>query len=88
MPVQVLETPPLQRLRKVKLKAPPALSRFWRYHSEGEGHLSSLEALYYMLQEYQAASGKTMTEGRLEDIFFLFRLQLRMIKVRSSFLRA
>lgn len=40
---QVLELPAIQRCRKVKLKHPPLLSRFWRYHSEGVGHVSSIE---------------------------------------------
>lgn len=29
--------------RKVKLRAPPSESRFWRYHHRGEGHLSTVE---------------------------------------------
>lgn len=41
---QVLEHEAIKRLtRKVKLRAPPSSSRFWRYHSKGDGHLSSVE---------------------------------------------
>ena len=42
--IQVLEHAGVKRLtRKVKLRAPPSESKFWRYHSAGDGHLSTVE---------------------------------------------
>ena len=77
----MLEHPAIARLvRKVQLREPPSESRFWRYHSKGEGHLSSVEALYYLLKEYEALTGKRTEGGSLEGLFYLFRLQLRVIQ--------
>lgn len=42
--MQVLKHAGVERLsRKVKLRAPPSESKFWRYHSAGDGHLSTIE---------------------------------------------
>lgn len=72
----------------MKLKTPPKNSRFWRYHQKGEGHVSSIEALYLLFKEYEALTGKhaidpeTKNKAALEDLFYLFRLQLYVIKER------
>ena len=42
--------PQLANLRSVRLKAPPQ-SRFWRYHSNGPGCLSTIEALAALARE-------------------------------------
>jgi hypothetical protein len=70
-----LESVEIAKLRRVQLKHPPVNSKFWRYHCEGEGRVSSIEALYYAVREYEGASGKPV-QGRLEDLLFLFRLQV------------
>jgi hypothetical protein len=56
---KVLEHPGITRLTKrVKLKDPPKESLCWRYHSKGEGLLSSAEALYFLLKDYERLTGK------------------------------
>ncbi|KAM3577829.1 hypothetical protein VYU27_000372 [Nannochloropsis oceanica] len=56
---KVLEHPGITRLTKrVKLKDPPKESLCWRYHSKGEGLLSSAEALYFLLKDYVGLTGK------------------------------
>lgn len=39
----MLDLPVVRNLRKVKLRHPPVFSRFWRYHTEGVGHISTIE---------------------------------------------
>lgn len=56
---RVLEHPGVRRLtRRVKLKDPPKESLCWRYHSKGEGLLSSAEALYFLLKDFERLTGK------------------------------
>lgn len=51
---QVLRKHPrLAALRSVRLAAPPA-SRFWRYHAEGPGCVSTIEALGAIVREAEA----------------------------------
>ena len=83
---KVLEHPGLARLtRRVKLKDPPSESKCWRYHSKGEGHLSSAEALYYLLKEYEGLTGQHAlgADGQavaLEEMLYLFRLNMNVIQ--------
>ncbi|CAE8721238.1 unnamed protein product [Polarella glacialis] len=52
---QVLRKHPrLAPLRSVRLSSPPP-SRFWRYHSEGVGCVSTVEALAALVREFPAA---------------------------------
>lgn len=47
--------PRLAAARCVKLALPPSQSRFWRYHNEASGCVSTIEALHALLSEYDAA---------------------------------
>jgi hypothetical protein len=92
----VLDHPGVRRLTKrVKLKNPPQESLCWRYHSEGEGLLSSAEALYYFFKDYEwlthrrvkAVHSVTESSGQnedgevmLEEIMHIFRLNINVIK--------
>ncbi|OQS05521.1 hypothetical protein THRCLA_02371 [Thraustotheca clavata] len=51
----ILNDSSISHLRSVKLAKPPLHSKFWRYHSSGEGCISTIEAVYLMLEEYSAA---------------------------------
>ncbi|KDO34297.1 hypothetical protein SPRG_19115 [Saprolegnia parasitica CBS 223.65] len=51
----ILNDKSLSHLRTVKLAKPPLHSKFWRYHSSGDGCVSTIEAVYLMLEEYTAA---------------------------------
>lgn len=39
----VVNHPNLRGLRHVRIRDPPAISRFWRWHSEGKGHICTAE---------------------------------------------
>lgn len=51
----MLGHPKLAHVRHVKLRHPPAVSRFWRYHNAGHGCVSTIEALTLLFQEYRAS---------------------------------
>ncbi|CAM9497129.1 unnamed protein product, partial [Laminaria digitata] len=70
----VVRHPQLKGLRHVRVRNPPTRSRFWRWHSEGEGCICTAEATYLVLKEFEETSGVRTEGGRLEDILFLFSL--------------
>src|SRR3546814_7271954 len=72
--------PQLQRLKHVKLRHVPEQSVFWRYHSAGDGCVSSIEALYYAFKEILQVTGKTVTGGVLEDLLYIFALKADTIR--------
>jgi DTW domain-containing protein YfiP len=75
--------PAIESLPKVHLDAPPAQSRYWRWHNSGEGMLSTIEAIYFAAME--VATGWTQEEReRLTQIMWLFALQRSVIHVHSE----
>jgi hypothetical protein len=68
----------LSHLRRVKLARPPVHSKFWRYHSRGEGCLSTIEAVHGMLKEYieviAMTECKRYSQGVEDDLLFFFHL--------------
>ncbi|CBN79212.1 conserved unknown protein [Ectocarpus siliculosus] len=76
----VVGHPKLKGLRHVRIREPPAVSQFWRWHTEGEGHICTAEATYLVLKDFEEATGLVTRGGRLEDILFLFALMGSRIK--------
>ncbi|CAM9505240.1 unnamed protein product, partial [Choristocarpus tenellus] len=77
----ILKHPNLEGLRHVRIRSPPARSCFWRWHIKGEGHICTAEATYFVLKEFELASGRVSDGGKLEEILFLFALMHDRIKV-------
>ncbi|OQR85352.1 hypothetical protein ACHHYP_11913 [Achlya hypogyna] len=63
----ILNHPSVAHLRAVKLAKPPLHSKFWRYHSSGEGCISTIEAVYLMLEEYLTALQKRNLTPSMTD---------------------
>ncbi|CAJ1374127.1 unnamed protein product [Effrenium voratum] len=84
---QVLRKHPrLANLRSIRLGHPPP-SRFWRYHSEGTGCVSTVEALAALAKEVSSeggsASGAAGLDPMLEDpLLFFFVRQFAYISER------
>ncbi|CAM9221541.1 unnamed protein product [Discosporangium mesarthrocarpum] len=77
----ILNHPKLSGLRHIRIRHPPKQSRFWRWHLRGEGHICTAEATYFVLKEFEQASGLTTSGGRLEDILFMFAMMHDRIRV-------
>lgn len=71
--------PQLQQLRSVRLQKPPP-SRFWRYHAEGPGCVSTIEALAAFSREAQGSPDL----GLEDPLLFLFARQFAQITLRSE----
>ena len=52
----ILDLPALNKIKHVKLKNIPKQGRFWRVPPEGEGYLSTVEALKYAFRELSTAN--------------------------------
>ena len=66
----IVSHPYLQKLNHVKIETLPNESKFWRWQSKGDGCLSTIEALYYILKEYEEAMNSlhsTHTQNRLSS---------------------
>eukprot|EP00933_Yihiella_yeosuensis_P060259 TRINITY_DN6257_c0_g1_i2.p1 TRINITY_DN6257_c0_g1~~TRINITY_DN6257_c0_g1_i2.p1 ORF type:complete len:350 (-),score=40.01 TRINITY_DN6257_c0_g1_i2:27-1043(-) len=86
--------PRLAHLRSVRLGSPPP-SRFWRYHSEGTGCVSTVEALAAMVREVshtESAACQTESQGDLkpsldpllaDPLLFFFVRQFAYISERQ-----
>jgi len=75
--------PHLAALRSVRLSNPPT-SRFWRYHSEGAGCVSSIEALAAAAEEAEVTSSSPSANAVGEHpLLFFFIRQLALIASRS-----
>ena len=64
----VLEHRRLRGLRHVRLAAPPAASRFWRYHDQGPGCVSTVEALVLLFTEFRAAPSNAVTRAAVASL--------------------
>lgn len=72
--------PSLSSLTAVHLEYPPKQSQFWRWHNNGEGMLSTMEAIYFAAMEISAARGWPQKKReKIIDIMWLFALQRRAI---------
>lgn len=90
----ILNSPELKGLRRIRIANPPKSSSFWRWHYAGEGCISTIEAIYFMLLEYADAVEAATTnrpscpvEGSdtgatlpLEHLLFMFAQQHAAIK--------
>jgi len=86
--------PRLAHLRSVRLRSPPQ-SRFWRYHAEGAGCVSTIEALAASIREVKnssdnatgssTSSAQNCAGKELEEpILFFFARQFAQIVLRSG----
>jgi len=77
--------PNLKSLRKVHLAFPPTESRFWRWHNESPGMLSTIEAIFYAAVDVTRTDpGWAQVEREdLIHMFWLFSLQ-RFVIYKSS----
>lgn len=78
--------PNLKCLRKVHLDSPPEESRFWRWHNESRGMLSTIEAIYFAAVDVTRNDPSWSEEERnnLVHLFWLFSLQRSVIHKRSE----
>jgi len=78
--------PNLNALRKVHLSSPPAKSRFWRWHNESPGMLSTIEAIFYAAMEVTRDDPHWTVDERdaLIHMFWLFSLQRSVIHEKSE----
>lgn len=78
--------PNIAHLPKVHLDSPPAESKFWRYHREGKGMLSTIEAVYCAAMEVTKDDPSWSQEARddLIHMMWLFALQRSIIHARSE----
>ena len=53
---RLLELPQLSGLRHVRIAKVPQASEFWRVPTKDEGHLSTIEALARLVEEYEEAT--------------------------------
>ncbi|CAM9358439.1 unnamed protein product [Phaeothamnion confervicola] len=92
----IANSPKLAGVRHIRIEQPPEHSRFWRWHSSGPGCLSSLEACYCILKEYQLATGGGMATSApsmpmsgspkppLEALLYLFVAQWQAIRSANA----
>lgn len=77
--------PRLTGLQSVRLKSPPP-SRFWRYHSEGPGCLSTVEALGALTKEARERSETEtdFSDWLAEPLLFFFVRQFAQIAMKKG----
>jgi hypothetical protein len=82
----VKNNPKIAHLPKVHLDSPPAQSHFWRWHNEGRGMLSTIEAVYFAAMEVTRDDNSWSQEARddLVHMLWLFALQHSIIHARNE----
>ena len=84
----------LSLLQKVHLSNPPQQSRYWRWHNEGPGMISTIEAIFYaafeVLQKRNTRSQSTTitTDDQLADTNNLLHLLWLFGHQRAAILRS
>merc|ERR1711957_423304 len=75
----------LEGLRSVRLHTPPP-SRFWRYHSEGAGCVSTIEALAAVIREMRPVKEEQESQkSDLEEpILFFFARQYAVVEAKIA----
>lgn len=68
--------PSLAHVRRVRLS--PHETVFWRYQDLGRHALSTIEAIYYFLREWDETGGPY--DGRFDDLLFLFSHNYHLIQ--------
>lgn len=69
--------------RRVHLDSPPDQSHFWRWHSEGNGMLSTIEAIYFATVE-ATRDWNVSDRRRLIHVMWLFACQHAIVKKKSE----
>lgn len=82
----------LSRLQKVHLSNPPKQSFFWRWHNEGPGMISTIEAIYYAAFEVLQKKNSTILQStnidQLADTNNLLHLLWLFGHQRAAILRS
>mmetsp|Transcript_1009 Transcript_1009/g.1958 ORF Transcript_1009/g.1958 Transcript_1009/m.1958 type:complete len:301 (-) Transcript_1009:742-1644(-) len=68
---------------RVHLDSPPDQSHYWRWHSEGFGMLSTIEAIYFAAME-ATTDWNVSDRRRLINIMWLFAAQHAIVKKKSE----
>lgn len=74
-------TEPYCRLRRIKIN-PNLKTVFWRYQDLGQHCLSTIEAIYYFMREFQEASDANSTcyDGRFDNLLYFFSFFYHLIQ--------
>jgi DTW domain-containing protein YfiP len=75
---QVLRHPAIAALRPVRIST--ATTAFWRYQSHGSDHLSTVEALYYVMREFHEAKTGRAYAGEFDDLLYYFSFTYSLIQ--------
>eukprot|EP00934_Nitzschia_sp_Nitz4_P007402 Nitzschia sp. Nitz4//scaffold4_size323378//206492//207331//NITZ4_000678-RA/size323378-processed-gene-0.366-mRNA-1//-1//CDS//3329553453//7392//frame0 len=76
--------PVIASLPKVHLDSPPAQSYFWRWHSAGQGMLSTAEAIYCAAMDVTRHTWTEEERDNLLHILWLFALQRSVIGEKTQ----
>lgn len=73
--------PSVRDLPRIHLDSCPQHSYFWRWHNEGEGRVSTVEAIYFCAWDVASAVGWNEEEKRnLVHLLWLFGIQREVIR--------
>lgn len=73
--------PSVKDLPRIHLDSCPQHSYFWRWHNEGEGRVSTVEAIYFCAWDVATATGWNENEKRnLVHLLWLFGIQREVIR--------
>ena len=78
-------TEPYCKLRRIKI-SPNLRTVFWRYQDLGEHCLSTIEAIYYVMREYQETLNKNndaedvIYDGRFDNLLYFFSYFYHLIQ--------
>ena len=78
-------TDPYCKLRRIKIN-PNLRTVFWRYQDLGEHCLSTIEAIYYFMREFEEAknknenSEKVVYDGRFDNLLYFFSYFYHLIQ--------
>ena len=78
------DRPELQNLPKVHLSEPPEKSYFWRWHSQGPGMISTIEAIYYASLEVSEHKRSIPKDERENLIHLLYLFAEQRISIQRS----
>lgn len=75
--------PEISKFQKVHLSAPPKESYYWRWHNEGEGMLSTIEAIFYSSWEVWEFRKKDQDHD-LIHLLYIFGIQRALSGLKAA----
>lgn len=81
----VLRNPALQQFQHVSLSQENISTHFWRYNSRTSQHLSTIEAIYYFINQFSSQLGM---DTCYDDLLYYFAFLHKTIKenMRDTFI--